>query len=111
MAEQRHKVDVRIHQEIERESLLSVSGVDAPNGVLRIEIVVDQTYGSAVAFDRHNLGIERCSTFLLVPNELVHKEARNERPFDLIPSTTVFLPRLEVSAVFVPEVGWQLERS
>ena len=111
MAEQRHKVDVRIHQEIERKGLFSVSGVDAPNGVLRIEVVVNQTHSGTVAFNRHDLCIERCGTLLFVPNKLVNEEARNQRSFDLIPSTAVLLPRLEISAVFVPEVGRELQRS
>ncbi len=102
LAQQRHEVDLRIHQQVQREVLLAVARGDAPDVVLVVREVLQrlQERGLAARFlhDREERPVA------LVVHELVHQHRGHQRALHAVHRLAVVLPALDVLAVPVPEI-------
>jgi hypothetical protein len=77
LAEQGDEVDLRVHQQVEREVLLAVARGDAPHVVLLVAVVGQRLEGDAAAFLLLHPGLQRVVAVLV--DELVDQHVGGER--------------------------------
>ncbi len=59
LAQQGDEVDLRVHQQVEREVLLAVAGGHAPHIVLVVRVVLERLQQRGLAVDFLDLGVQR----------------------------------------------------
>jgi hypothetical protein len=108
LTEQRDEVDLRIHQQVEREVLLAVARRDPPDIILLVRVVLECGQKRRLAGDFLDDRVERRFAGLFLVQEFVQMQRRNQRAGDAIVRMTALLPRLHAFRVPVPEVGRKL---
>ena len=104
-AEDRHEVDVRVEQQVQREVLLAVARGDAPHGVALAAVVLRHFERRDFAVD---LAHDRLEAVVLgVVQELVRVPLVHQRPAHAVVGARLLVPGLDVVAVRLPEVRGQ----
>ena len=106
LAEQGDEVDLRVHQQVQREVLFAVARGDPPDRVLVVGVVLDRLQDGGAAVEFAHLREQR--QVAVEVDELVQAERRHQRPGDAVVGVALLLPGLHLLAVRVPEVRRQL---
>ena len=104
-AEHGHEVDIRVHQQVEREVLFAIARGDAPDVVAIGAEVLHELKDRGVVFDAPDDRLDAVRRVLV--NEQVRVPVSYRRPAQPVERPGMFLPRRHVVAVPLPEVRRQ----
>ncbi|ENO78878.1 dehydrogenase [Thauera sp. 63] len=110
LAEQGDEVDLRVHQQVQREVLFAVARSDAPHVVLLMTVVDQGLEQHVAAVPLLDPGLKRVVAAAFV-DELVDQHLGRQWPGYAVIGVAFFLPRLHALAVRVPEIGRQFARA
>ena len=106
LTEQRNEIDVGIHQQIEREVLLTIARRDAPHCVFVMAKIAQCLQRRAFSLDRNDARIKR--RVHLGVNQLIDQQFWHDGPGDFVERRATLLPALHAFAVLLPKVSGQL---